>query len=606
MEERLILKSISELLGLNFFVRHYQRGYRWTDHQVKDLLNDIDGFSPKSIPESEEKTFYCLQPIVVKECNEKMKTENNLSGKWYEVIDGQQRLTTIFLLIHYANEMWVGKQKNTEFTIRYETRNGSTEFLEKLEVNSTDAVNIIKSNIDFYYITKAYETIHTWVKEYKDLNHKEFDNNDFQSKLKSHAKVIWYEVEELSDSIELFTRLNMGKIPLTNSELIKALFLSSSSFEKESSEDGIRRKMEISQMWDDIEQKLSDEDFWSFITNQKQDEFPTKIELLFDIIAKKQNKMDPLYTFLYFLGKSKDPEKPLWMLWLSIEQYYLTLCEWYKDKNYYHKIGFLITVGENLGELVQQSMDMQKKSFKDSLDGKIRKKVTSASKIEELSYDSNGDYQIIENLLLLFNIESILSSEVSTEYYPFKFHKHTQWSLEHIHAQNSESLDKTKKEQWIKWLEYHTNLIAEIVLEGTESVSLSEFKDLLDKIQQIDKEKLTWEKFNVLSKLISDKFSLQSEDLANDLHSISNLALLSQPDNAALNNSVFEVKRRELIGMDKKGNYIPLCTRRVFLKYYNNRPSTQQYYFWSKDDRKNYLMEIKNVLANYLTPTNEN
>ena len=52
--------------------------------------------------------------------------------------------------------------------------------------------------------------------------------------------------------------------------------------------------------------------------------------------------------------------------------------------------------------------------------------------------------------------------------------------------------------------------------------------------------------------------------------------------------------------MDKMGKFIPLCTRRVFLKYYNDKPSTQQYYFWGKEDRKNYLHEIKTVLKQYL------
>ena len=103
-----------------------------------------------------------------------------------------------------------------------------------------------------------------------------------------------------------------------------------------------------------------------------------------------------------------------------------------------------------------------------------------------------------------------------------------------------------------------------------------------------------------------EKFSKNSDDHSDDLHSVSNLALLSQSDNAALNNSVFEVKRREIIKMDKKGCYIPLCTRRVFLKYYNDKPSIQQYYFWDKDDRNNYMNEIKSVLNDYLTTDDEN
>ncbi len=598
MMDNLLLKPISSLLGEHFFIPHYQRGYRWTDQQVKDLLNDIDSFNPKTIQGTEDKTFYCLQPIVVKECNEEIKTKNGLTNKWYEVIDGQQRLTTIFLIIHYANEMWVGKQKNPEFTIKYETRQKSTAFLQGLQIDDSLA-GIDKSNIDFYHISKAYDTINSWVVNYKKHFNKEFDNNEFQSKIKASAKVIWYEVEEKTKSIELFTRLNMGKIPLTNAELIKALFLSSSSFAGETHDDIIRKKMEISQLWDEIEQKLGDHHFWSFATNLNQSSFPTKIELIFDMIAnRKQGEPDPLFTFLYFLSQSKNTAKPLWGLWLSIEQYYLTICEWYKDKNLYHKVGYLIAVGESIGNLIELSMNEKKKDFEAVLNKKIERSVNFA--LETLSYENSGDHGKIERLLLLFNVESIRSNESISEYYPFKSHKHTQWSLEHIHAQNSESLDKTKKEPWFKWLRYHKALIEELVAEENDKETYEGLKKLLNEIVQFNNDNLTWEKFNSLSKTIIERFSENESEHSNELHSISNLALLSQPDNAALNNAVFEVKRREIIKMDKEGKYIPLCTRRVFFKYYNDKPSSQQYYFWSKEDRDNYLKEIRNKLKDYL------
>ena len=39
------MKSVSNLLGLKFFIPSYQRGYRWNDQQVEDLLNDINDFA---------------------------------------------------------------------------------------------------------------------------------------------------------------------------------------------------------------------------------------------------------------------------------------------------------------------------------------------------------------------------------------------------------------------------------------------------------------------------------------------------------------------------------------------------------------------------------
>ena len=389
-------------------------------------------------------------------------------------------------------------------------------------------------------------------------------------------------------------------LELNNAELIKALFLSSSSF-KENIDDSITKKMEISQIWDDIEQKLSDDKFWSFVTNEKQDHYPTKIELLFDVISnRKKNEIDPLFTFLYFLEKSKDGKQKLWDIWLSIEQYYLTLCEWYKDKNFYHKVGYLIAEeGKlNIRDLIELSLKEKKNNFESILDEKISNSVNFD--IDTLSYENTGDYKKIEKLLFLFNVESIRANENITELYPFKFHKGVQWSLEHIHAQNSESLDKTKREPWYKWLNYHAKLLEELITDENNTDNINDLQILLNEINQFNNERLTWEKFNSITAKVIEKFSEKSDGHADEMHSLSNLALLSQPDNAALNNAVFEVKRREIIKMDIRGSYIPLCTRRVFLKYYNNKPSTQQQYFWSKSDRDSYLDAIKNVLEKYL------
>ncbi|WPC09862.1 DUF262 domain-containing protein [Riemerella anatipestifer] len=97
------IKPIADLLKFNFYIPSYQRGYRWTEQQVTDLLNDINEFTPKEIKNSDEKTWYCLQPIVVKQKE---------ANEW-DVIDGQQRLTTVLLVLHYLNQGYVEtRQKN--------------------------------------------------------------------------------------------------------------------------------------------------------------------------------------------------------------------------------------------------------------------------------------------------------------------------------------------------------------------------------------------------------------------------------------------------------------------------------------------------------------
>ena len=150
-------------------------------------------------------------------------------------------------------------------------------------------------------------------------------------------------------------------------------------------------------------------------------------------------------------------------------------------------------------------------------------------------------------MLILFNVESIRSNPSILEFYPFDFHKRTNWSLEHIHAQNSESLDQNRKEGWFKWLHFHKALIQELLTEDDDLVDIEALQVLHDDITSCDNDKVTWEKFGELSKRVIEMFSEGGVDSVDDLHSVSNLALLSQADNSALNNSVFEVKRREII-----------------------------------------------------------
>jgi hypothetical protein len=98
-------------------------------------------------------------------------------------------------------------------------------------------------------------------------------------------------------------------------------------------------------------------------------------------------------------------------------------------------------------------------------------------------------------------------------------------------------------------------------------------------------------------------FSAADETSSDSMNSIFNLALLSSGDNSALSNSVFEVKRREIIKRDLEGAFIPVCTRNVFLKYYTPAEG-QQIHFWGAKDRDGYRQAMLELVGNYLTPEN--
>jgi len=153
-----------------------------------------------------------------------------------------------------------------------------------------------------------------------------------------------------------------------------------------------------------------------------------------------------------------------------------------------------------------------------------------------------------------------------------------------------------KVEQWRAWLEFHKG-----ALDGLPGLDDDHRARLVDRIDEVLSTTVTQQLFSALEKDLTAVFSPDEGPDDEQTHSIDNLALLGQGDNAALNNSVFEVKRREIIRRDKEGSYIPVSTRNVYLKYYTES-GNQQLHFWSAADRQAYLEAIQAAVGQYLQP----
>lgn len=540
-----------------FYVPAYQRGYRWKE-EVKMLLNDIQ--------EIGEGKNYSLQPIVVRKIDEKR----------FELIDGQQRLTTLFILLKYINEFLPKNQ--VKFSIEYQTRTNSRKFLDSIDFKNT---GIGTKNIDEYFFNEATKTIVEWFGKQEDESQAAID---FNTRLNKKIRVIWYEVDCNEDSVSLFTRLNIGRIPLTNAELVKALFLSRNN--------GIddRTQLEIATEWDIIEKELHNDSLWYFISNENPNSYPTRIELIFDLMANKQKgEREKFFTFFYFdneIKQQNDKSK----IWKEILRYFQRLKEWYENVDLYHKIGYLVaSESKSLQSLINNSKDITKSTFQDSLDALIAQSINFPKEYSDLSYENKTDYGYIERLLLLFNVETIRQKSDETIRFPFDKHKQEDWSLEHIHAQQSQGLNR--RDLWVKWLELHKSSLLSVDLKSDENI----IQEISDAVKD---EKLTGDRF---SSLFNRVINILSEDGSIEYtHLLSNLALLGQSDNSALNNSTFDVKRNEILKKDKKSDYIPVCTRRVFLKYYTPSESNQVH-FWGKADRDGYIAEMDEVLRAYLS-----
>lgn len=545
-------KGVLEIKG-NFFVPDYQRGYRWGENEVKQLLEDIDENRQKNEQKNEHNNYY-LQPIVLKEIGEKN----------YELIDGQQRLTTLYLILNCIKEVLPSTSVN--YSINYATRQETQNFLRDIDLSREE------ENIDFLFITKAYSTIRNWF----GIDNEETDSMgiamDFYRELRKYVKIIWYEPEDNISGVELFTRLNIGRIPLTNSELVRALFLSRNSDLTPA------EQLEIAAEWDSIEKELHQPSFWAFLTNYQPEDYPNRIDLLFDLMAGGKSR-DKYATFFYFNNKIKEKERKQ-DLWKEIVAYFARLKEWYGNREIFHKVGFLVAVGNKdkaLINLLNNTEGKKKDEVSLYLDSQIEK-VMEEVNLGELTYQSKDT---THHVLLLFNVLSVMNVKDESLRFPFDKYKGNDWSLEHIHAQNAESLNTTEKRK--EWLRLHK----EILEEETE---------LAKKIGNILEKDINTEQFRELQQEV---FAQLSNETGGDyLDSLANMALLNVGNNAALNNSVFEVKRRKIIEMDKAGAYIPYCTRMVFFKYYTPTPSNL--HSWGADDREAYIKAIEETLKPYL------
>lgn len=651
-------RAIPDLLDKKYYIPEYQRGYRWEKKQVEDLLNDLYTFFSGGT----KGQFYCLQPIVIK--------ERTIDGEfWLEVIDGQQRLTTLLIVMRVFDQLnaprfgtptWHG------YTIRYATRPTMQGIFDTIsltvdkenKVVIDDAKNRWGNLIDSHYIYNAAKYVLSWFLENdarKNCFAQYFYNSIDDTSSQKSVQVVWYETFEDKDPHDIFNRMNSLKVGLSCSELIRSIFLSSctqfdlgkmddlsfSVREEVSNERRQHKQSSINEKWDEIEQQMRDKHFQSFLTSRAISS-RNAIELLFDLVSGKHtsnrvrckygqlNKEDEMYTYLYF-KEMVDEDKDAWTTWQKILNAYEKLIFWYHDRELYHRIGFLNAVAEDgQKDDVVCTLLMQK-------EGKsaLRKKVVSmirgamtlpmnkeqkspVENLYQLSYDNEVHKKYIKQLLLLYNVETCRlqtnGESFSFERYTYidESHKKKQWTLEHIHAQNSDCLPENKSEAWYEWIVCNLDSLKKLSLGSPELTKKKEsLIEDLGKSARPDKngepycktKAYTFENIKELFESVAEFYTELDEqsDKAKPMHQLSNLTLLDFGQNSMVNNSPFEVKRQKICKQISENVYYPICTKKVFLKLYDH--DTTQIHSWSQHDRQLYLDDIKTKLCDYLPET---
>ncbi|MEG1522755.1 MAG: DUF262 domain-containing protein [Bacteroidales bacterium] len=586
-----------------FIIPSYQRGYRWKREQLRLLIEDIMDFRENKPPKgrnNEEDPFYCLQPLVVK------PTTRN-GEIWYEVIDGQQRLTSIFVILSAINQYYVEKAKKQLFPIEYITRDNSGIWSKKLG----DA-DYMSANIDFYHINEAFNQAEESIEQFEDEITDAY--SALASELLDNVQVIWYEINSSESPIDIFTRLNIGKIPLTNAELIKAMILQESNFGNQTSSN---MQSQIALEWDAIERKLQRDDFWGFIYDRNNDlKYDTRIEYIFDLMKNKTKDHDKNYTFNAFYQEYKQHRLSdnvtiyIERLWEEIKQYFLTFEEWFEDKErnslLYHYIGYLIENGYPINQLkdyqVQEGVKATKIEFIAHLKELIKSTILKGVDLDNVKYKNRRS---VQRVLLLFNIQTIVNSKHADIRFPFHLYKNGSWDIEHIASQTDFIPDAKKIRKWaIDIFKYLTG----IEYEDSDKTSLQIAKYFDEADETTESYEICKKLIEFLTKDIDQERQMRIfEDTMNyfqvdksvgDKDDISNLALLDSVTNRSYGNAIFPVKRMRIIENDACGIFVPICTKNVFHKQYSRKLDDLMY--WSEEDAKAYLNEIKTVLKDFL------
>ena len=664
----LLPKPFHELLNMKFIIPPYQRGYRWDSEQVETLLNDLQDFIKKYVKvnanaKNQSVPYYCLQPIaVVKDF-----------GNQYIVVDGQQRLTTIYLLLHYLRnkEEW----DYPIYSLEMPSRNIQNDYLNK-ELFKDSNSNFVQ-NIDTFYIRKAYESIINWFAKdkHRSQNKPAFRNlfayepDEDEKDINRDVRVIWYEISSTT-ALDAFRRLNYGKIPLTSTELVKALLLQSENNPASGEHTrgaAYRRALE----WDSMEHTLQNPYLWAMLSDQSQNTL-SHLDIILDFVADRLNSemIDTETNKKPFTRKDKNTlsqpdmrdyfnynvvnefmhrsgDKAVEIIWDSIRQTFNLIVNWYDNREWYHLIGLLRILPEKkkrkdsrsfIKYIYELSFDknhepVSRPQFKVNLRKEIGKLIRlDSTPLEKLSYNDNR-ISIIQ-ILTLLNVYEVMKDQ--TEENRFAFHLFEQFnvtSLEHIHPQNitsdasyddfsewvsrrSGDFFKLEEKDIIKVImKDDVNLEDETILENIKAKATKVREETCEAIKTLKRLTITQKIYadgenkdllNAAATKLDKFFGELSGINESELHSISNLALIDQPTNSALQNYFLDQKRDLLMTRHQhcnaktmEGTYAPPATRRVFCKGYS-RFSPGDMRLWRREDRSNYFNQIQEVY-NYFT-----
>ena len=633
--DELTLKKVGDICDdkNNFYIADYQRGYRWGKDEVEALLNDIYKVYKKD--DSGQK--YCLQPLVVKRrrnCessallgNAGVKEMEN-EEDCYELLDGQQRLTTLWLILSELD------------------RNQKTETKKESENKTYQIYYELLRRVDKDFIEQARGIIKNWI-EKDNPESKNLNKSKYRDVILRKLTFLWYEVTNgiskvdestdqnvgNNDSEKLFRKINKGKIELTNAELFKAMLLNE---ENARTEEDRRELEQISFEWDKIEQSLRNDEFWFFISNDHSEE-RTRIDYILEVYARSLDKEKKYsiekerYSFLVVqdnLNKKTGDFNSIKEVWKEIVSIHDKLYSWYQDNELYHNIGFLVAcegktraaASESIVDLYIRKAKADIKETRQYVLKKIKEEFCQvAKKIKSGKENESTDNDDLKTLTVSINYKDISKADLRkfllySNIYPIiKVAKKLEELIKEAKEKDDKddmvkslqkSLNEThlerfpfKKYYQIDWDIEHINPEKPI---GTINDAISVFEE--DEVKSKYKKAIR----DYLKAKNCDENDLATDEGLQECWErvgpkdgedyVSNLVLLDSSTNRQYHNAIFGYKRYCIIQREQEGKYVPPQTRKVFLKYNDKNP---EWIEWTDENQEKYETELIEML-NYV------
>ncbi|WP_236175984.1 DUF262 domain-containing protein [Pseudomonas pseudonitroreducens] len=256
-----------------FRIPDYQRAYVWGKDEISELIDDVN-YASEHNPDGQ----YFLGSMVLRKAT---RTTDGVSFEEYELLDGQQRLTTLMLMLACIRDRVTDDQLKDACRgmlfqeenkwqrvpgrnrIVYDIRDNVGSFIERYikadnGSRSTDLPGIAASkNLSLANMAAGMKTIHA---SFDDSSRfpTEGDFARFVGYLLNNALFIYVATEDLDDAFRLFTILNDRGIPLSNSDILKAKNLGAVTKESERSK--------WAEYWEEVEGEMGRDEFDRFLS----------------------------------------------------------------------------------------------------------------------------------------------------------------------------------------------------------------------------------------------------------------------------------------------------------------------------------------------------